>query len=192
MLSRSGAWLHPKRQSRTPYVKTGAVLLGAQRSHPKRPNAPTVYASLDSVTISNTGTSAMNVQWHPDAIRFSQAIGHDDNARLIPGALSPVTSEAAGSRAQCAEPVSDGASIRLVSMPKRRPYLNSSRSSKGILICDSRIGFIGFCHPVGWWTPSWMAQRGIETPDPCITKFRLSVPLWRIREEPSSGSSICE
>jgi hypothetical protein len=63
------------------------------------------------------------------------------------------------------EPVSDGASIRLISTPKRRPHLNSSRSSNGTLICDARIGFIGFCHP-RWLVDPFMdgAQRGFAVP----------------------------
>jgi hypothetical protein len=30
--------------------------------------------------------------------------------------------------------------------PKRRPHLNSSRSSYGTLVCGARIVFTGFCH----------------------------------------------
>src|ERR1700676_443532 len=57
------------------------------------------------------------------------------------------------------DPVSDRAPIPLISSPKRRPHLNSSKSSNGTLIYDARIGFIGVCYPVGWWTPSWMARK---------------------------------
>jgi hypothetical protein len=41
--------------------------------------------------------------------------------------------------------------------------LNSGRSSYGTLMCGARIVFIGFCHPIGWWTVSIPSTPWVET-----------------------------